>query len=105
MPWVVVEYLSAQLGVVDPSIIKRYAERVATANAHAPEIRQLYGYQDVTGPVDDELAEFVYARAWTRGEGPTSLFEHEVDWLRRKRVLLPGMSRLAKMLLCLSSNR
>ena len=96
VPWLVVEYLSAQLGIADPSIIKKYAERVATANAHAREIRQLYGYQDFAGPVVDELAEFVYARAWTRGEGPTALFEHAVDWLRRKRVLLPGVSRLSK---------
>lgn len=96
VPWVVVEYLSAQLGIADPSIIKKYAERVATANAHARKIRQLYGYQDFAGPVVDELGEFVYARAWTRGEGPTALFEQAVDWLRRRRVLLPGVSRLSK---------
>ena len=96
VPWSVVEYLAAQLRINDPSMIKRYPERVATPNAHAREIRRLYGYGDFTGAAVEDLSEFVYSRAWTHGEGPKALFAHAVAWLRRKQVLLPGVTRLLK---------
>lgn len=97
VPWGVVEYLAAQLGVADPSVVKRYAERVETPNAHAREIRRVYGYRDLAGPVAEELTAFVYSRAWTHGERPTVLFEHATAWLRRERVLLPGVSTLVRV--------
>lgn len=96
VPWSVVDYLAAQLKIADPSVIKRYPERVATPNAHAREIRRLYSYEDFTGAAVEDLSEFVYSRAWTHGEGPTVLFTHSVAWLRRRRVLLPGVTRLSK---------
>ncbi len=96
VPWSVVDYLAAQLGIADPSVIKRYPERVATPNAHAREIRRLYAYGDFTGAAVEDLSGFVYSRAWTHGEGPTVLFTHAVAWLRRRRVLLPGVTRLSK---------
>ncbi|WP_026554682.1 Tn3 family transposase [Arthrobacter sp. 35W] len=96
VPWVVVDYLAAQLGVADPTVIKQYAERVATSNTHAREIRRFYGYRDFTGGAVDDLDVFIYSRAWTHGEGPTALFEHAVAWLRRRRILLPGVTRLSK---------
>jgi hypothetical protein len=39
---------------------------------------------------------FLYGRAWTHAEGPVALFNHAVAWLRRHRVLLPGVSVLAR---------
>jgi len=39
VPWSVVDYVAAQLGIADPSVAKRYTERVETANTHAREIR------------------------------------------------------------------
>lgn len=97
VPWAVVDYLAAQLGIGDPSVVKRYAERVETANAHARELRQAYGYRELAGPVAEELSAFVYSRAWTHGEGPTVLFEHARMWLRRERVLLPGVTTLVRV--------
>jgi len=35
-------------------------------------------------------------RAWTHAEGPVTLFEHAVGWVRRNRVLLPGVTALAR---------
>lgn len=34
-PWPVVEHLAAQLGIEDPSVVKRYTERPKTAYEHA----------------------------------------------------------------------
>ena len=45
VPWTVVEHLVAQLGVEDPSVVKRYTERPKTAYEHAWEIRDAYGYR------------------------------------------------------------
>jgi hypothetical protein len=97
VPWVVVDYLAAQLGIEDASVVKRYSERFQTADDHAREIRGVYGLRDCAGPVVEELTQFVLSRAWTHGEGPTSLFEQATGWLRRNRVLLPGVSVLARL--------
>ena len=44
----------------------------------------------------DGFARFLDGRAWTHAEGPVALFEHAVGWLRRNRVLLPGVTVLAR---------
>lgn len=43
------------------------------------------------------LREFMDGRAWTHAEGPARLFEQAAGWLRRNRVLLPGVSVLARL--------
>ena len=40
---------------------------------------------------------FVAARAWASPEGPTRLFERAAGWLRERKVLLPGVSVLARL--------
>lgn len=97
VPWCVVDYLAAQLDVADPSVVKRYSERVATSNSHAREIRQVCGYRDLSGALEDELSTFVYSRAWMHGEGPTTLFEQATGWLRREGALLPGVTTLVRV--------
>ena len=97
VPWRVVDHLAVQLGVVDPSCIKKYSQRYQTADEHAREIRTVYGYWELTKERTGELEAFLASRAWTHGERPTVLFEQGWAWLRRGRVLLPGASVLARM--------
>lgn len=97
VPWSVVDYVAAQLGIADPSVVKRYTERVETANAHAREIRAVYAYRDLDAPLTEALTAFVFARSWTHGEGITTLFGHAVAWLRREKIFLPGVSVLARL--------
>ncbi|MEV7445727.1 Tn3 family transposase [Streptomyces sp. NPDC091204] len=97
VPWSVIEHLAAQLQIEDASAVKRYTERAKTAYEHAWEIRDAYGYH----PFEDaewgrKFRAFLHGRAWTGAEGPVALFNQAVGWLRRHRVLLPGVSVLAK---------
>lgn len=97
VPWSVVEHLAEQLGIGDPSCVKRYAERRMTPYEHAWEISKKYGYR----PFEDHEAgrrfrTFLHGRAWTHAEGPVALFDHAVGWPRGHRVLLPGVSVLAR---------
>ncbi len=98
VPWPVVEYLAVQLGIHDPSCVKRYVDREMTAYEHQWQIREAYGFR----AFDDEtvIAEFhtfLEGRAWTHAEGPAALFDQAVGWLRRNRVLLPGITVLVRL--------
>jgi hypothetical protein len=98
VPWVVVDYLATQLEIEDSSCVKRYTARLKTAYEHAWEIREAYGFAVFE---DEEVAAgfrvFLDGRAWTNSEGPGALFEQAVGWLRRKRVLLPGITVLTRL--------
>jgi TnpA family transposase len=98
VPWPVVEHLAAQLEIEDASQIKRYTERQMTAYEHAWEIREAYSYQLYEDHAQGrKFRAFLHGRAWTaHAEGPKALFDHSVGWLRRNRVLLPGVSVLAR---------
>jgi Domain of unknown function (DUF4158) len=64
VPWSAVDYVASQLDVADPSVVKRYTERQQTADEHAWEIRDAYGYRDFADPgVHEALVEFMSARA------------------------------------------
>lgn len=92
------EPMAAQLEIEDVSCVKEYTERLKTAYEHAWEIRDAYGYN----PFEDHaqgrrFRAFLHGRAWTaHAEGPKALFDHSVGWLRRHRVLLSGVSVLAR---------
>ncbi|OPC77682.1 Tn3 family transposase [Embleya scabrispora] len=97
VPWSVVEYLAGQLGIEDASVVKRYVERPKTAYEHAWEIRDAYGYHAYEDHAwGRRFRGFLHGRAWTQAEGPVALFDQAVAWLRRNRVLLPGVSVLAR---------
>jgi TnpA family transposase len=97
VPWSAVEFLAEQLGIGDASCVKNYVQRQQTPYEHAWEIRDRYGYRSF----DDQVAaatfpRFLDGRAWTHAEGPVALFDHAAGWLRRNRVLRPGVTVLAR---------
>ncbi|WP_433211238.1 DUF4158 domain-containing protein [Microtetraspora malaysiensis] len=96
VPDAVVEYLAAQLGITDVGLVKEYGAREKTRFEHMWELRAELGYRDLAA-VEAELRSWVDARAWTTGDGPKALLDASVGWLRERRVLLPGVSTLARL--------
>lgn len=96
VPAEVAEYLAEQLDIEDASVLAEYGERDGTARSHAGEIQQDGGWRDFA-EVREELVGWLDSRAWTTGDGPKALFDAAVGWPRERRVLLPGVSRFARL--------
>ena len=96
VPSEVIDFLAGQLQIADPSCVKRYAVRAQTHREHAEKIRTRLGLTDFAR-AEAELALFAAGRAWVTGDGPKAIFADAVGWLRERNVLLPGVSRLARL--------
>jgi hypothetical protein len=96
VPRGVAVFVGEQLGIQDPESLTAYAERPKTAYEHQWEIRRECGYRDFASG-ELELREFLAARVWALEEGPRALFDRAVLWLIEQRVLLPGITVLARL--------
>jgi TnpA family transposase len=92
----VLEFVAGQLGVADPLVVNKYGERAKTVSDHQLEIRRAEGLRDFT-EAQEELAAWVAARSWTSGDGPKAIFLDAIGWMREWKILLPGVSRLARL--------
>ena len=91
------EYL-AEVGHRRPVVREALHRSPKTAYEHAWEIRNGYGFRVFEdAQVAAEFRRFLDGRVWTQAEGPAALFEQGVGWLRRNRVLLPGISVLTRL--------
>ena len=52
----------------------------------------------IFGAVNDQLEGWAAARAYMTGDGPRAIFTDAVGWLRERDVLLPGVTRLARLI-------
>ena len=96
VPGTVLEFVAGQPGVADQLVVMKYGERVKTLSDHQLEIRRAEGLRDFT-EAQDELAGWVAARSWTSGDGPKAIFLDAMEWMRERKILLPGVSRLARL--------
>lgn len=99
IPVGVIAYVASQLSIADLRCIVRYAERAQTHQEHAQEIRQKYGYKEWSARSGGfALMRFLYARAWVGAERPSVLFDLATAWLLDKKVLLPGVTTLTRLI-------
>ena len=72
VPGAVLDFVARQLGVADPSQVKRYTERRKTRFDHQWEIRRACKLKEFTD-VETEFANWVAARSWTSGDGTKAM--------------------------------
>jgi hypothetical protein len=95
----VVKHLAAQLGIHDPSCLSRYRERPTTQREHANEIQRRLGYRDFTDqPEHFRLIHWLYTRAWLSAERPIVLFDLTTARLAERKILLPGVTVLTRLI-------
>jgi len=94
----VVAYVSQQLGIQDPSCLPRYMARSTTHREHAGEIQRRYRYRDFSeSPGYFRLVRWLYVRAWLKAERPSVLFDLATARLAGQKILLPGVTVLARL--------
>ncbi len=96
VPAELVGYLAEQLGIDDPTCVKRYVDREKTKLEHAWEIQREYALTPFS-EVESALAVWVVDQAWITGDGPKAIFAGAVVWLRERQALLPGLRTLERL--------
>jgi TnpA family transposase len=92
-----VTYISRQLRI-DPTCLPYYLDRAPTHRDHAREIQRRYGYQDFhAAPAYGRLVRWLYLRAWVSDERPSLLFDLATARLVERKILLPGVTVLARL--------
>jgi hypothetical protein len=95
----VVKHLAAQLSVADPACLKRYLDRPASHREHAGEIQRRLGYRNFNDQFERfRLLRWLYTRAWRSAERPTVLFDLTTARLIERKILLPGVTVLTRLI-------
>ena len=97
VPATVVTYVAQQLGLDNPMCLEHYHSR-DTHWDHARQIQKSYGYRDFHDPSEGfRLVRWLYSRAWLSAERPSVLFDLATARLVERKVLLPGVTTLERL--------
>jgi TnpA family transposase len=97
VPATVVAYMAQQLSIPDVACLAQYRTR-DTHWDHVAEIQQTYGYRDFRDPREVfRLVRWLYSRAWLSAERPSVLFDLATARLVERKVLLPGVTALERL--------
>ncbi len=97
VPEVVIAHVARQLAIADASCLPGYLDREPTRHAHRAEIRAVYGYQDFGTPWSLRLTRWLYLRVWLGHERPSLVFDQATAWRVERKVLLPGVTTLSRL--------
>lgn len=99
VPPQVVKHVALQIGITNTDCLIQYLSRETTHREHAEKIQKLYQYRDFTDqPEHFRLVRWLYARAWLTAERPSILFDLATARLVNNKVILPGVSILARLI-------
>ena len=88
---------AAQLGIDDLSALERYWDS-QTRWDHQAEIRRRYRYQPFgQAPTHLPFLRGLFGRAWLADERPTVLCDRATAYLLEHKILLPGVTTLARL--------
>ena len=94
----VVNHLARQLST-DPSCLPRYRQRFTTHHEHVREIQSRHGYREFQDqPEHFRLVRWLYTRAWLSAERPIVLFDLATARLAQRKILLPGVTTLTRLI-------
>jgi hypothetical protein len=95
--------ISRQLKMKNSNVVKGYNDR-ALQRRHADEIRERYGYVEITNPrIGLRLTRWLYNLCWIGNERPVILFERAKIWMLAHKVLLPTCIQLERYISRLKS--
>ncbi|NQY62126.1 MAG: Tn3 family transposase [Alteromonadaceae bacterium] len=98
VPLNVIYFVAQQLNICVDNL-EQYMSRKVTRYSHCNEIQTYYGYHEFnTGPWRFRLSRLVFARVWISNERPSLLFDFATAWLIQHKILLPGVSTLARLI-------
>jgi hypothetical protein len=97
VPAVVVQTLATQLGV-DPAELAGYRRRPNTWHEHQPRILAYLGYQPYDAQQSFRLTRWLYAQVLTSTVRPSVLVDLATAHLVAQRVVLPGVTVLARLI-------
>jgi Tn3 transposase DDE domain/Domain of unknown function (DUF4158) len=93
----VVAYIAQQLGIIETGGLERYAAGEKRWD-YAAEVRRTYGYRDFhRGSEAAASTRWLANRAWIGAERPGVLFDLATARLVERKVLLPGVTVLARL--------
>ncbi len=94
-----VHFVARQLGITDVNCLGDYLSRKQTRYTHREEIQGHYGYHEFAAPPwRFRLGRLLYSRAWISNERPSLMFDVATAWLIEHKVLLPGATRLQRLI-------
>jgi hypothetical protein len=97
VPLTVQRYVADQLGLESLPDLRSYRTD-RTHWRHVAEIQCRYGYQDFSDPSESfRLVRWLYSRAWLSAERPSLLFDLATARLVERKVLLPGVTILERL--------
>ncbi|MCF6768577.1 Tn3 family transposase, partial [Thiotrichales bacterium 19S11-10] len=98
VPDAIRSFVTIQLHISAPVDLSKYLERKATRLKHCDEIKHTFGYSEFNNHWYFVLARWLYYQAWFGDDRPSILFEKTVNWLISKKILLPGISTLDRLI-------
>ena len=98
VPKNVINYVGKQLNITNFRCLERYKTCEAHWD-HITEIKILFGYRDFNDPIEYfRLIRWLYTRAWISEERPSVLFDLATARLAERKILLPGVTTLTRLI-------
>jgi hypothetical protein len=98
VPEVVKVYLAHQLGITNFDNLNNYLLRKVTKHEHINAIKNKFGYCELNDLWLFKLSRWLYAQCWYSVERPSILFDRTVSWLTERKLLLPGITTLTRLI-------
>lgn len=97
VPRVAVRFVAEQLGITDLRVLRTHQNHERTRHKHAGAIRHHLGYKDFDSVEALHLWRFLYAKLLVADERPIVLFDLCTRALAERKVVLPGATTLARL--------